>query len=186
MKKLLLLLLLAATSMLAVPEAIHAELPYRTFYYDSNQATFLRIQPIYTPADMDSARFAEPVDLHVGADDNVYVMDKGANRVVVLDPDGTVLRTIGADEGESMLSAPEGLFVTPEGIIYVADSGNQRIVVFDNEGNFLRDYKKPESTYMETGHFVPTKIVVDRRGVQDAGERSRYRGRGKRCGRLPV
>lgn len=176
MKKFLLLLLLAATSMLAVPEAIHAELPYRTFYYDSNQATWLRIQPIYTPADVESPRLVEPVDLHVGADDNVYVADKGANRIVVLDPGGEVLRSIGADEGESMLSAPEGLFVTPEGMIYVADSGNQRIAVFDKDGSFVRDYKKPESTYMETGHFVPTKLVVDRRGVMYINLNSSYDG----------
>lgn len=44
MKRFLIFLLLAATSMLVAPEAIHAELPYRTAYYDSNQSTWLRIQ----------------------------------------------------------------------------------------------------------------------------------------------
>lgn len=176
MKRFLLFLLLAATFMLAAPEAIYAELPYRTSYYDSNQATWLRIQPVYAPAETKGTRFVEPMDLQVGADDKVYVADKGANKVVVLDNDGALLLSIGAEEGESMLSAPEGLFVTPDGLIYVADSGNQRIAVFGADGSFVREYKKPESTFLEQEHFVPVKLVVDRRGVMYISLNSSYQG----------
>ncbi|CAM4213847.1 streptogramin lyase [Paenibacillus endophyticus] len=176
MKRFLLFLLLAATCMLAAPEAIYAELPYRTSYYDSNQAAWLRIQPVYAPAETKGPRFSEPVDLQVGADDKVYVADKGANKIAVLSPEGELLLSIGAEEGESMLSAPEGLFVTPEGLIYVADSGNQRIAVFGADGKFVRDYKKPASTFLEQEHFVPVKLVVDRRGVMYISLNSSYQG----------
>lgn len=176
MKRFLIFLLLAATSMLVAPEAIYAELPYRTTYYDSNQSSWLRIQPIYTPAETKGARFIEPVDLQVGEDDKVYVADKGSSRVIVLDNDGALLLTIGEEEGAGMLSAPEGLFVTPEGIVYVADSGNQRIAVFGADGSFLREYKKPESTFLEGEHFVPVKLVVDRRGVMYVSLNSSYQG----------
>lgn len=176
MKKFLTFLLLAATFMLAAPEAIHAELPYRTFYYDSNQATWLRIQPIYAPTETKGTRFVEPIDLQVGADDKVYVADKGANKVIVLDNEGELLLTIGEEEGDRALSAPEGLFVTPEGLIYVADSGNQRIAVFGADGSFVREYKKPASTFLEQQHFVPVKLVVDRRGVMYISLNSSYQG----------
>lgn len=176
MKRFLIFLLLAATSMLVAPEAIHAELPYRTAYYDSNQSTWLRIQPVYSPAETKGIRFVEPIDLQVGADDKVYVADKGANRVIVLDNDGALLQTIGEEEGAGMLSAPEGLFVTPEGGVYVADSGNQRIAVFRADGTFDREYKKPASTFLEQEHFVPVKLVVDRRGVMYVSLNSSYQG----------
>lgn len=176
MKKFLLFLLLAATSMLVVPEAIYAELPYRTSYYDSNQAAWLRIQPIYTPAETKRIRFVEPIDLQIGSDDKVYVADKGANKIIVLDNDGELLLTIGEEEGDSMLSAPEGLFITPEGVIYVADSGNQRIAVFGPDGKFIREYKKPASSVLEQSHFVPVKLVVDRRGVMYISLNSSYQG----------
>lgn len=131
---------------------------------------------VYSPAETKGVRFVEPIDLQVGADDKVYVADKGANRVIVLDNDGALLQTIGEEEGAGMLSAPEGLFVTPEGVVYVADSGNQRIAVFRADGTFDREYKKPASTFLEQEHFVPVKLVVDRRGVMYVSLNSSYQG----------
>ena len=63
-----------------------------------------------------------------------------------------------------------------EGLIYVADSGNQRIAVFGAEGSFFREYKKPASTFLEQQHFVPVKLVVDRRGVMYISLNSSYQG----------
>ncbi|WP_042163056.1 YIP1 family protein [Paenibacillus gorillae] len=176
MKKFVTLLLLAAVCFLALPTATYAQLPYRTSYYDANQSSWLRIQPIYEPAETTGARFTEPVDLQVGADNNVYVADKGAGKVFVMDNDGSLIQTIGDEEGPGALSAPEGLYVIPEGQVYVADSGNQRIAVFGKDGKFIREYKKPVSTFLETEHFVPTKLVVDRRGVMYINLNSSYQG----------
>ncbi|MBJ6362243.1 YIP1 family protein [Paenibacillus sp. GCM10012307] len=176
MKRLIVFLLLAATSMLVLPEAVHAQLPYRTFYYDSNLSTWLRIQAVYTPVHTNTARLSEPADLHVGADDKVYIADKGAGKIVVLDNEGALLGTMGGEEGISQLSAPEGLFVTPDHQVYVADSGNQRIAVFGADGTFLREYKKPDSPLLGQEHFVPTKLVVDRRGVMYVNLNSSYQG----------
>ncbi len=105
MKRLIVFLLLAATSMLVLPEAVHAQLPYRTFYYDSNQTTWLRIQAVYAPVNTHTASLSEPSDLHVGADDKVYVADKGMNKIVVLDSGGACCRRWEARRG-SASSAP--------------------------------------------------------------------------------
>ena len=101
MKKWLIFLLLAATSLLAAPGTTHAGLPYRTIYYDSNQSNWLGIQPIYTPDGAERDHFDEPIDLQVGVDDKVYVADKGEDKVIVLDNEGELLLTIGEEEGES-------------------------------------------------------------------------------------
>ncbi|MBW7458891.1 hypothetical protein K0U00_33075, partial [Paenibacillus sepulcri] len=176
MKKWIACLLVAATALLAVPDTMYARLPYITSYFDSNQSSWFRIQPIYTPADAYSARFGEPVDLHVAADDKVYVADKELGQVIVLNNDGSLERTIGDEEGIGQLSSPEGVFVTPEGLVYVADAGNQRIAVFDSDGAFEREYKKPDSALLGSEHFVPNKLVVDRRGVMYIALNSSYQG----------
>ncbi|MCL6456826.1 MAG: YIP1 family protein [Gorillibacterium sp.] len=176
MKKWMALMLMAVTVLLCIPNTVYARLPYTTAYYDSNQSTWFRIQPIYTPAGAYSGEFGELVDLHVAADDKVYAADKKLNQIIVLNNDGTLLRTIGDKEGAGQLDSPEGVFVTPEGIIYVADSGNQRVAVFDTNGKFLREYTKPETPLMGSEHFVPVKLIVDRRGVMYIALNSSYQG----------
>ncbi|MBB6729553.1 YIP1 family protein [Cohnella zeiphila] len=176
MKKWMALLLLAASAWFVVPQTTFARLPYSTFYYDGNQSTWFRIQPIYTPEEAFSAHFEEPVDLYVAPDDSVYVADKKQDRIIVLGNDGKQLRAIGDEEGKGRLSSPEGVFVTPGGLVYVADSGNQRIAVFGTDGKFVREYKKPDTTLMATEQFVPIKLVVDRRGVMYIALNSSYQG----------
>lgn len=176
MKKFVLLLLLAAISILSLPEATEARLPYRTFYYDNNQEQYLWIQSIYEPTETTGVRFEEPSDIFAGSDDSIYVTDKKSAKVYLLDSDGYLQRTIGADEGEGMLRTPEGSFVTPDGMIYVADSGNGRIAVFGPDGTYLKEYKKPDSPALGGEHFIPTKLVVDRRGVMYVNLNSSYQG----------
>ncbi|MFD0671242.1 YIP1 family protein [Cohnella sp. GCM10027633] len=176
MKRLLVLLLLAVMIGLAAPSTTYAQLPYRTSYFDVNQSLWMGIQAIYKPEAAYGGEFGEPVDLHIGQDDKVYVADKGHDAIYVLDNDGKLIQTISAEEGPGSLSSPEGVFVTPEGTIYVADSGNQRIAVFSADGTFVREYKKPETDLMATEHFVPIKLVVDRRGVMYINMNSSYQG----------
>jgi sugar lactone lactonase YvrE/uncharacterized membrane protein (GlpM family) len=176
MKKWLSMALIGLIVLTVLPREASASLPYWTAYYDSNQSNWFQIQPIYRPAGAYSADFGEPVDLYVASDDKVYIADKKQNRVVVLDQDGSLLRTIGEEEGSGQLSSPEGVFVTPEHAVYVADSGNQRIAVFDQNGIFQRDFKKPNTPLMGSEHFVPVKLIVDRRGVMYIQLNSSYQG----------
>ncbi|MFB9278820.1 YIP1 family protein [Cohnella cellulosilytica] len=176
MKRWLVFLLLAAVAALAAPPEAHARLPYQTTYYDSNQSYWYGIQAIYKPEGAYGGQFDEPVDLFVGPDDKVYVADKGNDRVYVLGSDGSLLYEVGDEEGAGALGSPEGVFVTPEGDIYVADSGNQRIAVFGPDGRFDREYKKPDTSVLSNEHFVPTKVVVDRRGVMYVNTNASYQG----------
>ncbi|MFC5530573.1 YIP1 family protein [Cohnella yongneupensis] len=176
MKRLLAFLLLAAVIGLTLPGTASARLPYQTTYFDKNQSVWIKIQELYKPKAAYGGMFGEPVDLTVGSDDKVYVADKGNDAIYVLDNDGNLIKTIGDEEGPGSLSSPEGVFVTPEGQIYVADSGNQRIAVFAADGTFAREYKKPETDLLATEHFVPIKLVVDRRGVMYIDMNSSYQG----------
>ncbi|WP_409345461.1 YIP1 family protein [Paenibacillus sp. MBLB4367] len=149
-----------------LPAPVHAGLPYDTYYMDGNSNKWRQSQAVYVPDKVIRLSFAEPVDLYIDDRDLAYIVDRAANRVVVTDREGKELRTVGDKEGQGALQAPEGVFVTGDGTIYVADSGNQRIALFTDQGKFLRAYKKPDSPYLtEDDYFVPSKLVVDKRGV---------------------
>lgn len=94
--------------------------------------------------------FRNPQGLALDSADNLYVADKGNDRVVKLSADGSqVLLQIakldnhgrskpGSGTGE--LRQPQDVAVDANGDIYVADSGNHRIQVFDATGAFLRQF----------------------------------------------
>ncbi|MBP1991805.1 YIP1 family protein [Paenibacillus eucommiae] len=149
-----------------LPLPVHAGLPYDSYYMDSNSDTWRQSQAVYVPDQVIQLSFMEPVDLYIDDRDLAYVVDRAANQIVVMNRDGNKLLTVGDTEGQGALNAPEGVFVTGDGTIYVADSGNRRIALFSDEGKFLRAYMKPDSSYLtEEDYFVPSKLVVDKRGV---------------------
>ena len=69
---------------------------------------------------------------------NVWVADKGNNKVLKLSQDGRLLQTIDhAGSKSDHFNCPDGLSVSPEGLVYICDSGNHRVTVHDEEGMFL-------------------------------------------------
>ncbi|MCD9026177.1 YIP1 family protein [Cohnella silvisoli] len=148
------------------PSPVSAKLPYITAYMDSNSGNWNTSQAVYVPGKTITLSLEEPVDLFIDDKDIAYVVDRKTNRIVIVDPDGNELRSIGDTDGAGALNAPEGVFVDKEGIVYVADTGNQRIAVYSSNGTFKREYKKPDSPYLaKDAFFVPSKLVVDKRGV---------------------
>jgi hypothetical protein len=165
-------LLAAVLAMLALfPAPARAQLPYDTWFVERQNGDFARIQPIYIPKKViDGNRLGTPLsspgDLFIADNGRVYVADTDNDRIVELSEDGDFLRSIGDAAGPGKLSKPEGVFVDPEGTIYVANTGGNNIVIFNAEGEFLRAFDKPESALLpDDYHFLPSKLVVDRRGV---------------------
>ena len=75
-----------------------------------------------------------PTDVEVNQS-QIYIVDSGNHRVVVLDQNGKHLFSFGRQgNGKGELQDPIGLGVGSDNRIYVADSGNNRIQVFDGEG----------------------------------------------------
>lgn len=100
--------------------------------------------------DEDDLSFKNPQGLALDAADNLYVADKGNDRVLKLSPDGSqvLLQLAKLDghgrpkpgSGPGELRHPQDVAVDGNGDIYVADSGNVRIQVFDSSGTFLRQF----------------------------------------------
>ncbi|WP_214627449.1 YIP1 family protein [Paenibacillus agaridevorans] len=174
---------IAIYMMAAAP--IHAMLPYETEYFEYTDNYWVGVQPVYMPNRVITGEsefgpaFSKPNDLYIDGNGRVFVADTGNHRIVVLNHEGNVTAVIGTEEGEGKLNAPEGVFVDSSGVVYVADTGNRRIAVFDARGRYIREYGRPESTMLpdpDQYYFVPSKLVVDNRGVMYIVVKGSYQG----------
>ena len=69
---------------------------------------------------------------------NVWVADKGNDKVLKLSQDGRLLRTIYHARSKSdHFNQPLGVSVSPEGLVYICDCDNHCVTVHDEEGMFL-------------------------------------------------
>ncbi|MCL1878477.1 MAG: gluconolactonase [Defluviitaleaceae bacterium] len=116
---------------------------------------------------------ADPTDLHVDPEDNVYIVDWGNDRIVVFDMDLNLIRVIDGyyRDGiwvENGLNRPHGVFVTDDMEIFIADELNNRVVilkVIDDDVHFLREILSPEVEGLEDDFdFLPMNVLVDRGG----------------------
>ena len=164
------------------PSVGSAQLPYETRYVDRQTGRTSVVQPMYAPKKIvdgseSGTPFATPSDIFIAENGHAYVADAGNHRIVELDADGAFVRTVGEEEGPGRLNAPEGVFVAGDGTIYVANTGARSVVTYDAEGRWLRTFEKPESDLLyEDYHFLPSKLVVDQRGVLYLVVKDSYQG----------
>ena len=100
-------------------------------------------------ADWETTTIAVPLDLDLGPDGFLYVLDTKPS-VTVLDPaTGKPVRSWGRQgtgEGEFDFTRPDenagigALAVGTDGRVYVGDGANHRIQVFESDGRFLRQF----------------------------------------------
>ncbi len=85
-----------------------------------------------------------------------YVADTGGNRILVFDPDGGLLQTLGSTgSAPGHVKQPMALAWGPDGALYVADWENARIAHWDGTG-------RPAGGW--STQFRPWGVAVDARG----------------------
>ncbi|MBI1920794.1 MAG: hypothetical protein HYS23_06895 [Geobacter sp.] len=68
----------------------------------------------------------------------MYITNQGTGKVVKMDLDGNILKSIGGfGDRFGLFSRPKGVFVDDDGYIYVVDAGNQVVQIFNQEGKIL-------------------------------------------------
>jgi DNA-binding beta-propeller fold protein YncE len=148
------------------------------------QATLLALMAItlfYSDAGSDpfvSRGFVQfPAEIEVGAvsavavdkEDNVYVLQRAKEPLLMFDKDGEFIRAWGA----GLFKVPHGLRVDKEGHIWTTDNGNHVLRKFDREGKLLATLGtegKPGSG--ESAFRAPDDLVFDSLGnlyVADSG-----------------
>lgn len=86
----------------------------------------------------DPGQFAQPTNVAVDQDGNLYVTDTLNSRIQIFDANGNFLKTFGkAGDGPGFFARPKGLAVDADGHIWVADAVQNRVQVFDQEGQLL-------------------------------------------------
>ena len=123
---------------------------------------------------------ASASDIVTDKEGNLYIADKGNNRIVVLNKyyEATSIIDSYVDEtgATQTFNAPAGLFVTEENEIYICDTENKRIVVFDAAREYVKTIDKPDSSVLSDGAFVPTSVAVDKYGRVFVVSTSAYEG----------
>lgn len=107
----------------------------------------------------------DPSDLHVTPDNQIYLLDSGNNRIVVLDQQFKLIRVIDAferDGKQETFNNPQGLYVTPQKQLIVADTGNQRVVQLDQNMKVIKIIEAPKSELLAANFvFQPVRVIAD-------------------------
>jgi tripartite motif-containing protein 71 len=117
-------------------------------------------------------RFDQVADVAVDRDENVYVLDRGNNRIQALDRRGRFLREWGGRGfSPGSFDAPSAIVIDRNaGFLLVVDTGNHRIQKFDLNGKLLLNFGRLGSG---DGEFnKPSDVALDKRGnifVSDTG-----------------
>lgn len=83
--------------------------------------------------------FGEIAGVSFDAAGNLYILDRQANQITVVDSEGTFVRTIGqAGEGPGEFRMAMGFTTMPDGRVVVADIGHPSFQIFDETGAFER------------------------------------------------
>ena len=85
-------------------------------------------------ASVETGKFFGPRSIAI-ANNEIFVVDTGNERVQVFDLDGTFIRSFGGFGTEpGQFVEPVGIAIDANGQVYVADSGNARISIFSSTG----------------------------------------------------
>lgn len=175
MKKRIITAALAALITLSASCPVFAKEPYIGYTYNTYgekvpAPNAYLPEKVLTGIDMGVGQLNKPTDIFVDTNNDVYILDTGNNRIVILDQNFNCKKVIDKfylNGVESPLKEAAGLFVVPEeGRIYIADKGNGRVAVSDFDGNIVREEFKPKTEYLgDDIVFAPRKVVVNSIGT---------------------
>lgn len=120
-----------------------------------------------------------PTDMYVTAKGEIYILDAGNDRVVVLNADGSFARTVSftKDGEELVFQAAEGIFVTEDGTLYIADKDARLVYVAAPDGAVTGEIGAPPADKVEDDfEYTPVSVVVDTAGIIYVISSSAYNG----------
>ena len=103
-----------------------------------------------------------PRDFFVDDDHNIYIIDGGNNRIVMLDKDYRFVKaiTLTFHQQEVDISEATGIFVNRKHL-YIADKKQAAVFVTDHQGNVEFTIDAPPADKVEQGFvYAPARVVV--------------------------
>ncbi len=169
MKKLLVLTVCILALCLSSAAVISAETNYKTYTEDAD-GNLIPTQDAYIPTlgidvfsnDTDTLKLDSPTDFYYHeTTEQLYVLDSGNKRIIILDNDFRLLDYFVHDDLEN----PLGITVSEDNI-FVADPQAEKIFVFDHSHQLVEEITKPTSPIFGEDKILyrPTKVAVDSKG----------------------
>lgn len=138
------------------------------------------------------ATLDKPFGLALDKDNNLYIADRGNNRIRKVNSAGFITTVAGdggyyfiGDNGpayRASIAGPTGVAVAPNGNIYIADRNNNRIRVVNSLGMIRtimgtgqQDYNGDSELARETNLHLPFGVALDKKGDLIVIDRSHYR-----------
>jgi sugar lactone lactonase YvrE len=140
------------------------------------------------------ANLDKPFGVAVDKNGNLYIADRGNNRVRKVNTDGIITTLAGdssfffmGDNGpayRASVAGPTGMVVDDDGTVYIADRNNNRIRAVDSHGMIRtvmgtgqRDYNGDSEMARDTNLYLPFDVALDLDGKLLVVDRSHYRVR---------
>lgn len=173
MKKHLLVLLTVGITVVCstLTAAAQTTAPYQNYVY-SESGTAMEGPQAYLPEteifgqNLPCGAFSGATDLDTDKNGDLYILDAGNNRIVVLNKDLEYKKEISCifKEGDTLntLSNAQGIAVSDENV-YVCDTDNSRVLGFDKKsGKLVSNIGTPESKSLSSDFvFKPYRLDVD-------------------------
>lgn len=179
MKKYIALFIVALLLMISACPVVSAQsssnVPYNTYAYwekDSERepVEIRSVYEVYKKFDghtLGVENFEMPSDIACDKDGNLYILDSDNSRIVVVDSNMSLIKTIESpvynDETLSF-SGAKGIYLKDDGSIYLADTNGQRVLVFAQDGSLKQVIGLPEASVIpEDFNYAPIKVLTDSR-----------------------
>ncbi len=138
------------------------------------------------------AQLSRPFGLALDKKGNLYIADRGNNRVRKVNPQGIITTVAGdgsffymGDNGpayRASIAGPTGVVVDDNGILYIADRNNNRIRAVDTQGMIRtvagtgqQDYNGDSEVARDTNLYLPFGVALDQDDKLLIIDRSHYR-----------
>jgi hypothetical protein len=135
----------------------------------------VEVAKIGTRFDSGPALFGYVADIGVDALGRIYVVDPMVQEILVFEPDGAYIRTIGRPgRGPGEFGGLTGIAFDPQGRLWALNQNNGRFSVFDTSGALLAEYPRRisgvayarwENVFGEEGYLLEVMSYVTPTGL---------------------
>ena len=156
--------------------AAGSKVPYDNYTYSETDGSVILSPQAYLPekviygSSLSVGNFINPTDLDVDEKGDIYILDEGNNRVVVITSDYELKMVFDCNSVENdgslkPLNKASGINVS-EKYVYISDTENSRVMLFDKlNGEYVKSYYMTGSSVLgEDFIFKPTKTATDSEG----------------------
>lgn len=174
-----LLLFLPLIAVMAFPLNLSAasntdEMPYTSYTYWNTDDKMIaagnemyQLDKCLTSYEIGIGKFNTLNDICIGDDGRIYLLDGGASRVVILNSDYSLYKSISSVNyhgNDLTFKDAKGIFVR-NGYMYIADSENNRVLKVNSDEVCEQSFTLPDSSLIPSDYiYKPIKVTVDSRG----------------------